>query len=382
MRIDTKEYLDFSDVLIKPKRSSLSSRKDVELERKFTFLHSEKTWSGIPIMASNMDTIGTWQMRNVLSAFHIPTMIHKFYSSSDWLYSMTKEDDLTQKPSVYLNDFLNKVKYTIPSFGIRKEDIDKFFELAREVEYFPNMICFDVANGYTERFVDHIKRMRDYFGKTITIIAGNVATPEVVEALIFAGADIVKVGIGSGKQCSTRLKAGVGIPQLTSISDCSDAAHGLGGHIIADGGIQQVADVGKAFGAGADFVMIGTLLAGHQESGGDLLQKEFLTNEYSPEFRSLGFNDFTSTKELKTERKQYKEVYGMSSEFAMDKYYGGKANYRSSEGEYSLVEYRGPVKNTIEDILGGLRSTMTYIGARRLKDISKCTTFVKVNRIK
>lgn len=362
MQIETREYLDFDDVLMKPKRSSLSSRKEVYLEREFTFLHSKKKWKGIPIMASNMDTVGTWEMRDVLAQYHMPTMIHKFYDQTDWMIEMQDTSALHTHPTSAIQEFANNVKYTVPSFGIRQEDIEQMNRLIEWIEYFPNIVCFDVANGYTERYVNHIKQMRDKFGETLTIIAGNVATPEATEALVFAGADIVKVGIGSGSQCSTRMKAGIGIPQLTAIQLCSDAAHGLGAHIIADGGVKQVADISKAFGAGSDFVMVGGMLAAHDESGG-----EEKIEDIDP------FAGITQ---------KYKEVYGMSSEYAMKKHYGEKADYRSSEGNHQWIEHRGPVKNTIEDILGGLRSTMTYVGSRRLKDLSKCTTFVKVNRVK
>lgn len=355
MQIETREYLDFDDVLIKPKRSSLSSRKDVDIEREFTFLHSKKTWKGVPIMASNMDTVGTWEMRDVLSSYHMPTMMHKFYDEIDWMIGMVDDSYFEKYQTEKLQEFISKVKYTIPSFGIRDQDTKLLFLLIEKVKYFPNIVCFDVANGYTERYSDHIKQMRDQFGESLTIIAGNVATPEATEALVFAGADVVKVGIGNGSRCLTRMKAGVGIPHLTAIQLCSDAAHGLGAHILADGGIKEVADFSKAFGAGADFVMAGGFFAGHKESGGAMFERD---------------------------GELYKESYGMSSDFAMKKHYGEKAEYRSSEGDYSLIPYKGLVKYTVEDLLGGLRSTMTYIGARRLKDLSKCTTFVKVNRVK
>jgi len=344
MRIETKEYLDYEDVLIKPKRSSLESRKEVDLHRDFTFKWSQREWSGVPILASNMDTVGTFEMQKALQEYSIPTMLHKFYSSDEIRHHLLEDTSEWA------------IDYTFLSYGIRSEDIENFLSFVEEHGFEHEIIvAFDVANGYTERYVKYISDFRNSYPDT-TIIAGNVATPEATEALIFAGADIVKIGIGSGGQCITRMKAGVGVPQLTSVIECGDAAHGLGAHIIADGGIKKVCDVGKAFGAGADFVMIGSMLAGHEESGG-----EHFINE-----------DGTSQK----------EVYGMSSEYAMKKHYGKKDDYRSSEGEYNLVKYRGPVKNTIEDILGGLRSTMTYIGANRLKDISKCTTFIKVGRIK
>jgi GMP reductase len=305
-----------------------------------------------------MDTVGTWDMRNALEQFDMPKMIHKYYDTNMWQWAMAypvKRVETAAYPTEILQRFAKVVKYTIASFGIRPEDTQKLYNCIEMVDYFPNMVCFDVANGYTQKYVDHIKRMRDSFQDKMTIIAGNVATPEGVEALVFAGADVVKCGIGPSKVCDTRIKTGVGVPQFTVTAECSDAAHGLGAHIISDGGIKTAGDVSKSFGAGADFVMIGSMFAGHTESGG----KEVINN-----------------------KKRYKEVYGMSSEHAMNTHYGSKADYRSSEGNYQLIEHRGPVENTVNDILGGLRSTMTYVGARRLKDLSKCATFIKVNRIK
>lgn len=371
MRIEEQTYYDFDDVLIKPKRSSLSSRKEVNLEREFTFLHSGKTWSGIPIFASNMDTTGTWAMRDALMEYHMPTMIHKFNDEYSWSLDYVPlnahyDIEFSTQLQKALTALYNYVKYTVPSFGIREEDTELLFSLIKRVNYFPNMIAFDVANGYMERYVDHIKYIRDFFKEKATIIAGNVATPEAVEALVFAGADIVKVGIGPSVVCDTRIKTGVGIPQLSAIINCADAAHGLGAHIIADGGCKTPADIAKAFGAGADFVMIGSMLAGHDESGGEYIEKDFYTDDTT---------DYI-------EKRKFKEVYGMSSEHAMITHYGAKDDYRASEGSYMLVPYKGAVRNTVDDILGGLRSTCSYVGAKRLKDLPKCTTFVKVNRVK
>jgi GMP reductase len=195
-----------------------------------------------------------------------------------------------------------------------------------------------------------LKKTRKVF-KDKVIIAGNVVTGEMVEELILSGADIVKVGIGPGSVCTTRVKTGVGYPQLSATIECADAAHGLGGHIIADGGCKMPGDVAKAFGAGADFVMLGGMLAGHDESGGQVIEKD---------------------------GKKYKEYYGMSSKTAMEKHSGGVANYRASEGKTVTIPYRGPVANTLQDVLGGVRSTCTYVGARKLKELSKRTTFIRV----
>ena len=167
-----------------------------------------------------------------------------------------------------------------------------------------------------------------------------------------SGADIVKVGIGPGSVCTTRIQTGVGYPQLSAVMECADAAHGLGAHIIADGGCTCPGDVAKGFGAGADFVMLGGMLAGHKEGGGTVIEKN---------------------------GKKFIEFYGSSSEEANEKHYGGLANYRSSEGKKVKLPLKTSIDKTIRDILGGVRSSCTYVGAPSLKQLSKCTTFVRVN---
>lgn len=329
----TETKLDYDDVLLRPKRSTLTSRKDVDLNREFTFPHSKKTWKGIPIIASNMDTSGTIEIARVLSGYKIITALHKFHSPEDL--------DQINKPDI--------LPYVTITTGIREEELENLHILVNRLN--PEFICMDVANGYTQRFIDTVSRVRQKYPQT-TIIAGNVATGEMVEALIIAGADIVKVGIGPGAGCTTRKMTGVGYPQLSAVIECADAAHGMGARIIADGGCTTPGDICKAFGGGADFVMLGKMFAGHNESGGELIEKDGV---------------------------KYKAFYGMSSKKAMDKYYGGKASYRASEGREIIIPHKGPIKDTVEEILGGLRSCCTYIGARSLRDVSKCATFVLVN---
>ena len=336
MRIETELKLGFKDVMIRPKRSTLKSRSQVSLERNFTFRNSQKKWSGVPIIAANMDTVGTFEMAEALSKDKIITAIHKHYSIEEWSSFLENQPD-----SIY--------DYIALSTGIGKDDEGKVQQI---VDAYPkiNFLCIDVANGYSEHFVGFVRKMRKNFPDK-TIIAGNVVTGEMVEELILSGADIVKVGIGPGSVCTTRIKTGVGYPQLSAIIECADAAHGLGGHIISDGGCKIPGDVAKAFGGGADFVMLGGMFAGHDESGGEIVE------ENGEKFRLF---------------------YGMSSQTAMDKHSGGVAEYRSSEGKTVKVAYKGAVSETVKDILGGVRSTCTYVGASELRELSKRTTFIRV----
>jgi GMP reductase len=336
MRIENELKLGFKDVMIRPKRSTLKSRSQVTLEREFTFLHSNIVWKGIPIMAANMDTVGTFEMAKALAKYGLFTAIHKHYSLGEWRNFASNTEE-------------NTLKNIAVSTGTGKNDSEKVKQILTEIPQI-NFICVDVANGYSEHFVDFVKKMRKNHPNKI-IIAGNVVTGEMVEELLLAGADIIKVGIGPGSVCTTRVKTGVGYPQLSAIIECADAAHGMGGQIISDGGCKTPGDIAKAFGGSADFVMLGGMLAGHKESGGELIEKE---------------------------GEKFKIFYGMSSETAMTKHVGGVANYRASEGKTVQVPYRGNVDNTIIDILGGIRSTCTYVGASRLKNLTKRTTFIRV----
>jgi len=339
MRIEDDIKLDFSDVLIRPKRSTLSSRKEVDLKRTYKFKHSGVEWTGTPIMASNMDGVGTLAMAEALYHHKLFTCLIKTYDESD------------------LGDTIGKIggNYFAVSTGTSDSD---FLKLKLILNSYPEIhfICIDVANGYSERFGDYVSKVRKEY-PTHTIIAGNVVTADMTQELILRGADIVKVGIGPGSVCTTRIQTGVGYPQLSAIIECADAAHGLGGHIIADGGCTCPGDVAKAFGAGADFVMLGGMLAGHDQGGG----QKYEDFNYNP-------------------KKVFVEFYGMSSDTAMDKHHGGVADYRSSEGRTVRIPYKGCVNDTVLNILGGLRSSCTYVGAPTLKQLSKCTTFVRVNK--
>ena len=331
MRIIEDVKLDFKDVLITPKRSALSSRSQVNLERTFTF-RSGNSWKGVPIIAANMDGVGTFTMDLELNKHKMMVAVTKHYSQED-----------------LIDHFIQKFNSSVYSMGISDADLYKFNKVVESniVKNWNIKVCIDVANGYTQSFVDFIKEFRDDH-PNVLLMAGNVVTPEMTEELILAGVDIVKVGIGPGSVCTTRKMTGIGYPQLSAIIECADAAHGLQGHIIADGGCSVPGDIVKAFAAGADFVMLGGMLAGHKEGGAS----------------AIDGNQF----------------YGMSSETAMDLHNGGVANYRASEGKTVEIPYRGEVSRTLQDILGGLRSACTYVGASELKELSKRTTFVRVTQ--
>jgi len=345
MKIENEIKLDFSDVLIHPKRSTMSSRSEVNLERTFTFPNSKQTWTGIPIIAANMDTIGTYDVYKVLSQHKILTAFHKFYTPEDF------------RLMAMCNEGLNPEFFMI-STGINDNDFIRLCDIVETLEKTENsinvkFICIDVANGYMNKLCDFCAKVRDTFPDKI-IVAGNVVSREITEDLILRGkVDIVKVGIGPGSACLTRSKTGVGMPQLSAINECSDASHGVNGFIIGDGGITCPGDVSKGFGGGADFIMIGGQFAGHDENPGEIIEENGV---------------------------QYKLFYGMSSDTAMKAHYGKIANYRSSEGRTVKLKYKGPLENTVLDYLGGIRSTCTYINAKRIKDLPKCCTFIRVNR--
>jgi GMP reductase len=355
MRIDQDVKLDYKDVLIRPKRSTLKSRSQVKLDRKFTFRHSKHDYEGVPIMASNMDGVGTFAMADKLAEGSIFTCLVKTYSQEEIALYFTE-------------GIKERTENVAMSIGTSWEDFDKLSAVVTMVGEDLKYVCMDIANGYSDHFAQHVKKVRHAFPHLV-IIAGNVVTGEMTEELILAGADIVKVGIGPGSVCTTRIQTGVGYPQLSAVIECADAAHGLGGHIIADGGCTCPGDVAKAFAGGADFVMLGGMLAGHDEGGGDVITKIYETDEV------IKTDD--NFYETVYKEKQFVAFYGMSSDAANTKHFGGLKDYRSSEGREVLVPYRGEVAATVQDLLGGIRSTCTYAGAMKLKQLSKCTTFVR-----
>lgn len=339
MRIKQALKLNYEDVLLQPKRSTLTSRADVKMTRTFNFRNSKKQLEFCPIFASNMDGVGTFSMAKVLQEYKMMTVITKSTTLEQW------------KQAVGTGLRLQSVSVCTGTNIIWDKDASDYKTMQDVLTNFPDVkfITVDVANAYHQNFVDFVKRIRDQYPDKI-IIAGNVVTPEMTEELIINGADIVKIGIGPGSVCTTRTMAGVGIPQFSAIVECSDAANGVDGHIMADGGCVYPGDIAKALGGGAHMVMIGGMLAGHDESEQEIVDGKI-------------------------------EFYGMSSDRAREVHGKRKDGYRGNEGRLISLPYRGPVTETVEDILGGVRSSATYIGARRLKDMPKCATFVKTNNV-
>ncbi len=365
MILENDIKLTFEDILIRPKRSTLESRSQVNLIKTFKPKYG-KEFSGVPIVAANMAT-GTFEMLDVFVQNKMFVAIAKHFNDK-WKYHLTENKNLEQ-----VKKYIDYGFYTI---GMSDGELLQLIQVTNGWESDGGnksdiKICIDIANGYTQRFASFVEKVRKEFPKNV-IVAGNVATPEMVQELVIAGADFCKIGIGPGSACTTRLKTGVGYPQISASIECADAAHGLGAGIILDGGMRSPGGVAKAFVANADMVMVGGMFAGTDEQDGELITKYFEKDELEEVEPHLF--------KRKIVEKQYKVWYGMSSEYAQEKHMNGMKNYRTSEGRKEEVEYKGPVQNIIDDLLGGLRSACTYIGSQSIKDMGKCGTFIRVNR--
>jgi GMP reductase len=388
--IENEIKLDFDDVLIKPKRSSIQSRQEVSLNTQYTFKHSKHTWTGTPILAANMATTGIFKIAESLLPHKIMTVMHKFNTFNDWV-----DSELVK--TIYPNN----MEYIIPSIGTSSSDLESFDTIYNFFKITPDypdiqFVCIDVANGYSESFSTLIKNMRDKY-PLLTIIAGNVCTREMTESLILAGADIIKIGIGPGANCTTRLQTGIGYPQLSAVLECADAAHGLNAHVIADGGCKTNSDIVKAFGAGADFVMLGSMLAGYEESGGEKITEYHKMSKIDIEKikkgesilshkASINIDILRSKNSLKVlelfpdvYEKHFKINYGMSSFHAQKQHGGEIKDYRSSEGRVTKVPLKQDLQLDLQNMLGSIRSACSYVGAFKLKQFSKCCTFIRVN---
>jgi IMP dehydrogenase/GMP reductase len=491
MIIEPDIKLDFSDVLIVPKRSTLESRSQVELETKFKTLHGTE-FSGVPIIAANMLT-GTFDMLDIFSEQKMFVAIAK-HNNSKWIKLIGSDK---------LKNYLTYGFYTIGMSDIELTELINFNKEYNSVttskNQVPVKICIDIANGYTQKFAKFVSKVRDFF-PTNVIMAGNVCTHEMVQELIISGADIIKIGIGGGSECfhpdtlinakqglikikdikindhvlthtnqykkvlnvykkqtdkliivngnkstlnhgyyifedntfkwreakdliidkhllvkynheyqkindilyeeytgdvydleveedhsyvandyivhncTTRWQTGVGYPQISAAISCADSAHGLGGMICLDGGMKNPGDVCKAFCANADFVMLGGMFAGTDECEGELITRYYKSTELEAIDKDISID----YKPIVTEKK-FKLFYGMSSSHFQN-LKGKIPDYAASEGRVEEVEYKGSVKDILKDLLGGIRSCGTYIGAVKLRYFGKCGSFIKTNK--
>lgn len=362
MQIINEVQLDFSDVLIKPRRSSIDSRSKVNIARKYSFKWCPLEIMGTGIMQANMGTIGNFEVTRKMLDNGLFACLHKYHDTEHLLMFyrnlVNKEDDSWMR--------------CLLGIGLKDNGIDKLRAINKELGI-PVGVKFDVPNGYIPQVKEKVIELRKEF-PDMFIMVGNVVTGDITEDLILSGADCVAVGIGPGGQCLTREQTGCGRPQFSAVIECADAAHQVGGMVCSDGGITCPGDLGKAFGAGADFIMIGSLFAGTDEADGEVIEKLVFTGEYDRGIYSDGIRY-----EPHLEKKRFKQFYGMSSTLAQEKFGNGKPSYRASEGRVTLVPYVGHIQGVIDELLGGLRSTMTYIGAWKLKNIPKQCTFYKVH---
>ena len=363
MQIINEVQLDFSDVLIKPRRSSIDSRSKVDITRVYKFKWCPYPITGTGIMQANMGTIGNFAVSRKMLENGLFACLHKYHSVEDLI---SFYDELVNPKDVKHWSPIPVWHRCLLGIGLRDDGIEKLRAINKALGIQVG-VKFDVPNGYIPQVKEKIIELRKEFPEMF-IMVGNVVTGDITEDLILSGADCVAVGIGPGGQCLTREQTGCGRPQLSAIIECADAAHQVGGMVCGDGGITCPGDLGKAFGAGADFIMIGSMFAGTDEADGELITKHIISNEYDIE------HDCPCLEE-----KKFKQFYGMSSTLAQEKFGNGKPSYRASEGRVTLIPYVGPVDDVIEELLGGLRSTMTYLGAWKLKNIPKQCVFYKVH---
>ena len=348
MRIIEEEQLDFCDLMISPKRSTLNSRSEVSLFRDFEWKSidgkTKNTLNCIPIIASNMATIGTPRIAKILAKRGFMCALEKHIPYKDLVDLYTDLESLAQC------DGLDKHTYTqriMPSVGLKEDPI---FLTQLNTIFKVTCVCIDIPNGYIPQFIEQVKTVAKLLPNAL-IFAGNVVTGDICQDLILAHGLVPKCGIGPSAVCLTREKTGVGRPQASTVIECADACHQVDGFCCSDGGCQSVGDIAKAFGCGADFVMLGSMFAGCEEAEGGVI---YIDN------------------------KPHKQFYGMSSNLAQERHFGGRRPSSTSEGREKYIPVVGTLDSILDDIEGGIKSLMCYIGARKLKNIPKNCTFYKV----
>ena len=364
-QILSETYLDYSDILIKPKMgNNLSSRKDVNLTREYVFKRGQIR-KGLGIFNANMATVGNFETAKKLLKAGMFATLHKFYTAEEMIDFMRQ---CQNEKTDYSNLFI--------SIGIKNgiRELDKLKEIEDGAMWFKPNICIDAPNFYINKAFEVLKHCRELFPESV-IMCGNIASSDICHKLLDY-ADILKVGIGPGSVCRTRSVTGCGVPMVSCILDCADVVHSVGGMICADGGIVEVGDICKAFALNADFVMSGGMFAGTDEAEGEVIEKCYKTNEYAIDM-------IDGSKPIPDQPlydiKKYKLYYGMSSTLANNKFAGGMSNYKASEGREAFIPYTGSLDKILQDIKGGIASACTYIGAANVKDMSKCATLIKVN---
>jgi len=320
-----KETLSYDDVLLEPQYSDIRTRKECSLESHL----SDKIKLKTPFMASPMDTVSGQELAEEISRLGGVAVIHRYST-------------VEQQATVIRLLKLNSTQYVGAAIGASGDFLERAHELIKNNVDF---ICIDVAHGHHIMVKEAIMTLRDHYGPSIHIMAGNVATAEAFSDLESWGADSIRVNVGTGAICSTRIQTGHGIPSITSIMDC--AAIAKTAKLIADGGIKNSGDIVKALAAGADFVMAGSLFAGTDEAPGELVEVNG------------------------SKRKVYR---GMASREAQNSWRG---NSSSPEGISTTVPAKGPLKNVFDDLVGGVQSGLSYTGARTIKELQQKAVFVK-----
>lgn len=357
------KFLSYNDVLLLPHRSDLTSRNDakIDLSTKFTSNINLNT----PILSANMDTISEADMVLAMASHGGFGILHRFYNDKE-RFRADVEKIVTKYSGIAFSIGTNPDDLSIVN------DITKIYEKAQIV------VCVDVANGHLRKSLDQISKLRKTFGSRIQIIGGNVCTPQGVMDLVSHGVDAVKIGIGGGSLCSTRLVTGHGMPMLTSIIQARQTINALQSNvaIIADGGIKTSGDIVKALAAGADSVMVGGLLAATVETPGPRYIK---TSSFNGLWKYEELDLVNNTEEAYKEFNfiQYKKYRGQSSKDFMDSI--EKVNV-APEGEHTYLPCRGPVGDILKNLIGGIRSGMTYTGAKNLHELSEKALFIEIGQ--
>jgi IMP dehydrogenase len=335
-----KEAFTFDDVLIVPKFSEVNSRSEVDISTNLRELRFK-----LPVISANMDTVTGDAMSRAMLRNGAQACIHRFGTIEETvdLFQRSHATDLHVSPMV--------------SIGVGSIELQRAKALFDEGAH---TYVVDVAHGAQLSVAKQVLALREILGPYVNIVAGNFATGESVKHFLeYVGfaVDAIKVGIGPGSACTTRIKTGVGYPQLSAVLDIARTIEQTGVTVIADGGMKTAGDICKAIAAGADMAMLGGMLAGTEETPGDA---------------------FSPSSELQFNPKNAFKKYRGSASLESYRDQGKEAKHRTAEGESFLVPYKGPVADILQDIEGGLRSSLSYVGASNLKEFQRRAEFVRI----